>query len=619
MAIRLNPLVFTGLQFDSSGSPFWGDPVATEASLPLTGVNGEVRAALDTDHIYIYDSTTSKWLDLTLNLSAAFGVTPNPQGISNNAVTLGNVTKYYLQLQPADATNPGAVSVNAQDFQGNKTFLNNVDIDGITSTNTLDALNLGDTLAIGITNASIINIGRSGATINIIGTTNSQQVTNLEVTDKNILINDGGGVGSASDSGLDINEGGALGSPTVTAYIKTSADRASWRMKAPASASDFLITPDNSGFSSQLTSAVLTSSRSYNLPDIGGADFVLTEGNQTINGNKTLSGTTNLSNLTASTPLKLDASKNIITAAISLTSDIAGILPIANGGTNSSTALTNNKVMISSGSAIVEAAAITAARALISDANGIPTHSTVTDTELSYVSGVTSAIQTQLNNKQPLDATLTSLAGYNTNGLLTQTAPDTFAGRTLTAANTSVVITDGDGVAGNPTINLDATLVALAGYNTNGILTQTAADTFVGRTITAGNGISVTDGDGVAGNPTITATNFTVGDIVLTSFSAANNQAEGDDVIGLSFNGGNVRAFKAMVSVSLEASTPAYEVFTMSGIQIDGSWSLGYTSVGDNSGVAFSINNSGQVQYISANATGFVSLTMKFRAEVTTV
>ena len=53
---------------------------------------------------------------------------------------------------------------------------------------------------------------------------------------------------------------------------------------------------------------------------------------------------------------------------------------------------------------IDDAAAITAARALKSDANGIPTHfDTATEpslTELSYVKGVTSAIQTQLDGKR---------------------------------------------------------------------------------------------------------------------------------------------------------------------------------------------------------------------------
>ena len=49
----------------------------------------------------------------------------------------------------------------------------------------------------------------------------------------------------------------------------------------------------------------------------------------------------------------------------------------------------------------------------------------------------------------------------------------------------------------------DATLTALSAYNTNGLVTQTAADTFTGRTITAGNGVTVTNGNGVAGNPTV--------------------------------------------------------------------------------------------------------------------
>jgi hypothetical protein len=95
-------------------------------------------------------------------------------------------------------------------------------------------------------------------------------------------------------------------------------------------------------------------------------------------------------------------------------------IPIADGGTNSSTALNNNRVMKSSGGAIVEATAITADRALISDSNGIPVHSAVTKTVLEYLD-VTSSVQTQLDAKQ-LRSTLTAKGD-----LYVATASDTVA------------------------------------------------------------------------------------------------------------------------------------------------------------------------------------------------
>lgn len=62
---------------------------------------------------------------------------------------------------------------------------------------------------------------------------------------------------------------------------------------------------------------------------------------------------------------------------------------------------TANRLVVNNGSgAMTDAAAITPAMALISDANGIPTQSAAVDsTELSYLDGTTSAIQTQLGTK----------------------------------------------------------------------------------------------------------------------------------------------------------------------------------------------------------------------------
>lgn len=87
----------------------------------------------------------------------------------------------------------------------------------------------------------------------------------------------------------------------------------------------------------------------------------------------------------------------------------AGTGAIVNADVNASAAIarsklangTANRVVVNDGTGVMsDAAAITASRALISDANGVPTHSSVTSTELGYVSGVTSAIQTQINGRQ---------------------------------------------------------------------------------------------------------------------------------------------------------------------------------------------------------------------------
>lgn len=129
---------------------------------------------------------------------------------------------------------------------------------------------------------------------------------------------------------------------------------------------------------------------------------------------------------TINTIVKRDASGNFsanqITAAIfvgNLTgnasgtaSNITGLLAISNGGTNSATALSNNRIMVSVSGAIVEASAIAAHRAIVSNANGLPIASATTDAEIVFVSGVTSSIQSQFNSIT--GSAITSLTGDGT-------------------------------------------------------------------------------------------------------------------------------------------------------------------------------------------------------------
>jgi len=75
------------------------------------------------------------------------------------------------------------------------------------------------------------------------------------------------------------------------------------------------------------------------------------------------------------------------------------LVDATNGLTIKAGSIVNADINASAAIALSKLAAVTASRALVSDASGFVSASSVTSTELGYVSGVTSAIQTQLGNK----------------------------------------------------------------------------------------------------------------------------------------------------------------------------------------------------------------------------
>lgn len=120
---------------------------------------------------------------------------------------------------------------------------NNVSgIENLTATGTTQLLgtsNSDTAISIGTgTGTNTINIGGANSTVNITGTVNNQNVTNLNVEDKLITLNDGGAASSGAVAGIEIEEDG-----TATAYVKTSADRNAWEVKAPNTAGVVSVKP----------------------------------------------------------------------------------------------------------------------------------------------------------------------------------------------------------------------------------------------------------------------------------------------------------------------------------------------------------------------------------------
>lgn len=113
---------------------------------------------------------------------------------------------------------------------------------------------------------------------------------------------------------------------------------------------------------------------------------------------------------------------------------------------------------------------------------------------------------------QAKDAGLDALATGGT-GIVSMNG-DTVAFRTLTAPAAGITITDGDGVAGNPTFALANDLAAVEGLTGAGYMVRTADNAAAVRSIESGvsGTIVVTNGDGVSGNTALNMQTLTISD-----------------------------------------------------------------------------------------------------------
>lgn len=117
---------------------------------------------------------------------------------------------------------------------------------------------------------------------------------------------------------------------------------------------------------------------------------------------------------------------------------------------------------------------------------------------------ISTATQTALNAKQNLDSDLTALAGLATQGVLVRTGTGTATTRTLTAG-TGITVSNGDGVSGNPTV-----AVSPAAINHDALQNFVANEHINHSSVSINAGVGLSGGGDITTSRTLNLTNTAV-------------------------------------------------------------------------------------------------------------
>jgi streptogramin lyase len=185
--------------------------------------------------------------------------------LSGNTIYLGS-----NQISVNEAGQVDVGNVFAENFIGNNLTATNitagtVSIANLAVSGTLDAKLDTNTVQIGTTvaqivnigtstltqtinvgtgsGATIINIGGAGDTVNIAGTLTTVNTTNTTITDNRITLNKGGAAGSGGGAGFTVEE-----DESQVGHVKTTNNRESWELKAPATSGVVTVIPGTAGF-----------------------------------------------------------------------------------------------------------------------------------------------------------------------------------------------------------------------------------------------------------------------------------------------------------------------------------------------------------------------------------
>ena len=241
------------------------------------------------------------------------------------------------------------------------------------------------------------------------------------------------------------------------------------------------------------------------------------------------------------------------------------------GGTISGVTLTS----LDSGTTIQDNADTT--KQLKFEVSGIATGNTRTLTAPN-ASGTIALTSDLSSGYQPLDSDLTAVAGLSANGLIARTGTGTAAVRSLTAPAAGITVTNGDGVSGNPTIGLANDLAGVEGLTGTGFVRRTAADTWSASPLVDADIPGALTGKSYNGlTLTSNATGFSVAGGTTSKTLTLNNSlafagTDGTTITFPSTTGtlalNNQTMFLGTTSVALNRSSAS---LTLNGVNIDGS------------------------------------------------
>jgi len=206
-----------------------------------------------------------------------------------------------------------------------------------------------------------------------------------------------------------------------------------------------------------------------------------------------------------------------------------------------------------------------------------------------------------------------ALANLNAlgNGLVAKTSTSTLANRTITAGTVGLSVADGNGISGNPTVSLTGLPLTLAQLTGSGILTYSGS-VLNPRTITGtANQTTVTDGTGVSGDPIIAIAT----DPILPGTGAVTIPSGTIPQRPVGANG-QIR-YNSQTSLYEGYSSSGWNSFTYAGVGVD-SFSAGATGLTPASPIAGAVVLGG-ILNVPSGGTGVATLTGYVKGNGTSV